>query len=428
MANDLSSNITRQLLRVFLPAFERQRVLSKTVNTQTFQGRFNPSSGDYVDIKRSHQYLAKRTAGGDISALTANSIISGKASAQVQQYITVDIDWTNKEEALQLDQLETILKPAAETCCIELETSFCDFMIRNAGLSIGTPGTPIDSWTDVASQMSLMKSIGVPTMGNIYSVMNPFTIQNLASAQTGLSADPSRLVQVAWERAQIASPFAGLNCISSNSMSTWTVSDSADQAGALAADPDGTYVTHKDTMIQSLSVTGLTAAAVVKAGDILEFPGTGALARSFVNVRTQKTVFGADGNPIPWRCVVTADATMDGSGDGTLLVAAPAIYEASGQYNNISAALASGDVFNILGTASTEYQPDLFYTRDAFAIAFVKLPKIYATDTIAVSSDGISIRCTKYGDGDANTNKVRFDILPAFGVMNPMWAGKAFGS
>lgn len=428
MANDLSSNITRQLLRVFLPAFERQRVLSKTVNTQTFQGRFNPSSGDYVDIKRSHQYLAKRTAGGDISALTANSIISGKATAQVQQYITVDIDWTNKEEALQLDQLETILKPAAETCCIELETSFCDFMIRNAGLSIGTPGTPIDSWTDVASQMSLMKSIGVPTMGNIYSVMNPFTIQNLASAQTGLSADPSRLVQVAWERAQIASPFAGLNCISSNSMSTWTVSDSADQAGALAADPDGTYVTHKDTMIQSLSVTGLTAAAVVKAGDILEFPGTGALARSFVNVRTQKTVFGADGNPIPWRCVVTADATMDGSGDGTLLVAAPAIYEASGQYNNISAALASGDVFNILGTASTEYQPDLFYTRDAFAIAFVKLPKIYATDTIAVSSDGISIRCTKYGDGDANTNKVRFDILPAFGVMNPMWAGKAFGS
>lgn len=428
MANDLSSNITRQLLRVFLPAFERQRVLSKTVDTQTFQGRFNPSSGDYVDIKRSHQYLAKRTAGGDISALTANSIISGKATAQVQQYITIDIDWTNKEEALQLDQLETILKPAAETCCIELETSFCDFMIRNAGLSIGTPGTPIDSWTDVASQMSLMKSIGVPTMGNIYSVMNPFTIQNLASAQTGLSADPSRLVQVAWERAQIASPFAGLNCISSNSMSTWTVSDSADQAGALAADPDGTYVTHKDTMIQSLSVTGLTAAAVVKAGDILEFPGTGALARSFVNVRTQKTVFGADGNPIPWRCVVTADATMDGSGDGTLLVAAPAIYEASGQYNNISAALASGDVFNILGTASTEYQPDLFYTRDAFAIAFVKLPKIYATDTIAVSSDGISIRCTKYGDGDANTNKVRFDILPAFGVMNPMWAGKAFGS
>lgn len=426
MPNNLASNITRQLMRAFIPAFEKQRVLSKTVNTQLFQGKFNPSSGDYVDIKRPHQYLAKRTAGGDISALTANSIISGKATAQVQDYITVDIDWTNKEEALQLDQLETILRPAAEQCVIELETSFCDYMIKNAALSIGTPGTVIDAWSDIASQMSLMKSLGVPSM-EYYSVVNPYTIQNLASAQTGLSADPSRLVQTAWENAQISSPFAGLRVVSSNSMSTWTVSDSADQTGALSADPDATYVTHKDTMIQSLAVTGLTAAAVVKAGDIIEFTGTGALARSYVNPRTQKTIFGADGNPIKWRAVVTADATMDGGGAGTLLVAGPAIYEAAGQYNNISAALVTGDVFDILGTASTEYQPDLFYIRDAFAIAFVKIPKLYSQDTIAVTEDGVAIRCTKYSDGDANTQKIRFDLLPAFGTLNPFWAGKGFG-
>ena len=426
MANNLDSNITRQLMRAFIPAFEKQRVLSKTVNTQLFQGRFNPSSGDYVDIKRPHQYLAKRTAGGDISALTANSIISGKATATVQNYITVDIDWTNREEALKLDMLTEILAPAAETCVIELETSFCDFMIQNAALSIGTPGTVIDAWSDIASQMSLMKSLGVPGM-QYYSVVNPYTIQNLASAQTGLSADPSRLVQSAWENAQVSSPFAGLRVISSNSMSTWTVSDSADQDGALSAAPDATYVTAKDSLTQSLAVTGLTAAAVVKAGDIIEFTGTGALARSYVHPRTQKTIFGADGNPVKWRAVVTADATMDGSGDGTLVVAGPAIYESSGQYNNISAALTTGDVFSILGTASTEYQPDLFYIRDAFAIAFVKIPKLYSTDTIAVTSDGIAIRCSKYSDGDANTQKIRFDLLPAFGVMNPFWAGKGFG-
>lgn len=426
MPNNLDSNITRQLMRAFIPAFEKERVLSKAVDTQLFQGKFNPTSGDYVDIKRPHRYLAKRTAGGDISALTANSIISGKATAQVQNYVTVDIDWTNREEALNLDQLETILRPAAQECIIELETSFCDFMIRNAALSIGTPGTVIDAWSDIASQMNLMKSIGVPSM-EYYSVVNPYTIQNLASAQIGLSADPSRLVQTAWQNAQIATPFAGLRVISNNSMSTWTVSDSADQTGALAATPDATYVTHKDTMIQSLSVTGLTAASTVYAGDIIEFTGTGALARSYVNQRTRKTAFGADGNPIKWRAVVTADATMDGAGAGTLLVAGPAIYEASGQYNNISTALLIGDVFDILGTASTEYQPDLFFIKDAFSIAFVKLPKLYSQDTIAVTEDGISIRCTKYSDGDANTQKIRFDLLPAFGVLNPFWAGKGFG-
>lgn len=426
MANNTDSNITRQLLRVFLKNFETQRVLSKTVNTQLFQGRFNPSSGDYVDVKRPHQYLAKRTAGGDISALTANSIISGKASAQVQNYITVDIDWTNKEEALSLDQLDAIIAPASLQCTIELETSFCDFMIANAGLSIGTPGTAIDAWSDIASQMSLMKSLGVPGMP-YYSVVNPYTIQNLAVAQTGLSADPSRLVQTAWEEAQISTPFAGLRVITSNALSTWTTTDLTDLSGTVTSPPTATYVSVKDTMKQTVAVENLTdASATIKAGDIIEYTGTGADARSFVNPRTQKTIFNASGAPVKFRQVVTADATVT-TGAASLSVAGPAIYESDGQYNNISAALTTGDAFTILGTASTEYQPNLFYVPDAFAIAFVKIPKLYSTDTIAVSSDGIAIRCSKYSDGDANTQKVRFDLLPAFGVMNPFWAGKGFG-
>lgn len=426
MANNLSSNITTKVMRAFIPAFEKQRVLSKTVNTQVFAGEFTPQFGETVYIKRPHRYIAFRTAGGDISAAAGNDIISGRAAATVQNYITVPIDWTNKEEALQLDQLEEILKPAAEQCVIELETSLCDYMITNAGLSTGTPGTAIDAWSDVAAQMSLMKSIGVP-MGEIYSVMNPYTIQNLASAQTGLSADPSRLVQTAWEQAQISTPFAGLRAVTSNSLSTYTNGSTADRTGALAANPDVTYVTHKDTMIQTLSVTGLTASATVAAGEILEFTGTGADARSFAHQRTQKTVFNGSGAPVKWRCVVTADATMDGSGDGTLYVAGPAIYEANGQYNNISAALVSGDVFDILGTEDVEYQPNLFYHKDAFAVAFVKLPKLYSTDTLATTNDGISIRVSKYSDGDANTQKIRFDLLPAFSVMDPFFAGKGYG-
>jgi len=428
MANNLSSNITRKIMRAFLPAFEKQRVLTKTVDTQTFQGKFNPASGDYVDIKRPHQYFSVRTSGGDISSSTDNSILSGKATATVQNYITVAIPWTNKEEALSLDQLEEIVRPAAETCVIELETSFCDYMIKNAGLSYGTPGTVVDAWSDVAGCKSLMDSIGVPA-GEHYYVMNPYTVQNLASAQTGLSADPSRLVQTAWEKAQISMPFAGLQAVSSNSLSSWTSGESTDRTGALAATPTATYVAHKDTMIQTLSVTGLTASktGALKAGDILEFTGTGSSARSYINVRTGKPFTNASGAAVKWRCVVTADADTDASGDATVYVANAAIKETNGQYNNISAALTSGDVFTILGAVSTAYQPNLFYHKSAFAIAFVKLPKLYSTDTVAVTSDGVAIRLSKYSDGDANTQTIRFDLLPAFGTMNPLFAGKGFG-
>jgi len=427
MANDLTSNITRKVLRAFIIAIEKQRVLTKTVNTQTFQGKFNPSSGDYVDIKRPHQYKSSRTATGDISALSPNDIIAGKATAQVQNYITVAIEWTNKEEALELDQLEEILRPAAEECITELETSFCDFMITNAGLSTGTPGTAIDAWSDVAAQMSLMKSIGVP-MGEIYSVMNPFTVQNLASAQTGLSADPSRLVQTAWELAQISAPmFAGLRAISSNSLSTWTSSDASDRSGTLSGDPDVTYLTHKDTMRQTLPVTAFGANATIKRGDIVEFSGTGALARSYIHQKTRQPIFDGSGNFVPFRASVVADVTLGASGEGNIVVSGPAIYEASTQYNTINAAPVTGDVIDVLGAADGIYQPALFYHKEAFAIAYVKLPKLYSTDTIAVTSDGLSIRCSKYSDGDKNEQKIRFDLLPAFACLNPFYAGKGFG-
>jgi len=426
MANSLSSNTTSKVMRAFVKNMEKQRVLSKTINSQVFQGEFTPQFGDTIYIKRAHRYNALRTTAGDISAATKSDIISGKAAATVQDYITVAMEWTNREEALEMDQLEKILMPAAEQCVIELETSLCDYMIKNCALATGTPGTVIDAWGDIASQMSLMKSIGVP-MGEIYSVMNPWTVQNLASAQTGLSADPSRLVQVAWEQAQISTPFAGLRAITSNSLSTYTAGTDTDRVGALSATPTATYLAHKDSMIQTLAVTGLDAASTILAGEVLEFTGTGALARSYIHQRTGKTVFDSTGAPIPWRCTVTADATMDGGGAGTLLVVGAAINETDGQYNNISPPLVSGDVFSVLGTEDTEYQPNLFYHKDAFGVAYIKLPKLYSTDTVATSEDGLSIRVSKYADGDANKQMIRFDLLPAFGTLDPFMAGKGYG-
>lgn len=420
MANSFDSNITRKIMRAFIPAFEKERVLTKTVDTQLFKGEFTPASGSYVDIKRSHQYLAQETSGGDISAGTDNSIIAGKATATVQNYITVPIPWSNKEEALEMDQMEEILRPAAEECVTVLETNLYTFMVKYAALAVGDPDEAVDSWADLAQAAALAKAVGVP-MGKLTYVMNPFTITNLAKTQAGLNAS-APLVKTAWEMSQIASPFAGLNAISSAAMGSRTATSSADLVGALSATPDGTYLTAKDSMTQSLAVTGFTASATIKAGDVIEVTG-----KYMCNRRTRQVIFDSTGTAVKWRATVTADVTLDSSGEGTIVVSGPAIYETNGQYNNISAALASGDVITILGTASKQYQPNLWYHKGAFSVAFVKLPKLYSTDTVATTSDGISIRVSKYADGDANTQKIRFDLLPAFGCMNPFFAGHGYG-
>ncbi len=429
MANSFDSNVSTKLMRQFLASFESQRVLTKTVNTQMFSGKFDPTAGTTIDIKRPHQYKSIRSSDGNLVTASASAapMISGKATATVQNYITVWLEWKNVDEALKLDQLKEITDPAAEEMVVALEDSFGDYMIANSGLTYGNPGTAIDAWSDIAGQNSFMKSLGVPA-GPKYSAMNPFVVQNLAAAQTGLSADPSRLVQTAWEEAQIPGMFGGLKAISSNALSTYTAGTNADRTGSLAATPTATYLSVKDTMNQTLSLADLgTSGGTITAGETLEFTGTGANARSHVQLKNGNTVFGADGAAKKFRCTVTADATVSTAGTATVVVAGPAIFETGGAYNTISSALTSGDVVTIKETASAEYQPSLFYHKDAFSVTTVKLPKLYSTDTVAWTRDGMTMRVSKYSSGSENLQRVRFDMLPAFATLNPFFAGRGFG-
>jgi len=421
MANNLSSNVTRKVARVFLDAFENSRVITKTVDTQLLSDKFNPSSGSTVDFKRPHDYNTIRTTGGDISSSTKSSIIAGKATGTVQQYFTAATDWGNLEEAIQLDQLEDILAPMARRIVTDLELDFASFMLKNSSLRYGTHGTAVDAWSDVAGAGAFMDSIGINPAADRYYLMNPFTVAGLASAQSGLNSVDS-LIRTAWENAQISTNFGGLRALSATTLASFTSSSGADRAGTLSAAPDATYVTAKDTMTQTLAVTAFQANMVVKAGELVTIANVNRLNQS-----TRKTMVSATAGTVAWTGVVTADVTLGASGEGNLVVAGPAIYEATGQYNTVDAAPQSGAVITIVSATATLYQPNLFYTKQAFGLGTVKLPKLYSTDTVATTSDGMSIRISKYSDGNANSQSIRFDLLPAYACFQPSFAGQGFG-
>jgi len=420
MPNNLSSNITRKVARIFLDKFESARVLTKTVDTQLLSNKFNPSTGSIVDFKRPTDYRSIRTAGGDISASTKSDIIAGKASGVVQDYFTVATEWTNIEEALQLDQLDEILAPMATRLVTDLELDWSSYMVKNANLKYGSPGTAIDAWSDVAGAAAFMDSMGVPMDGEKYYVVNPFVAATLASAQSALLAN--KLVETAWEKAQISANFGGLRALTASTLASYTSGTASDRAGTLSANPTVTYVAAKDTMQQSLAVTGFSANATVKAGEIITIA-----TRNRLNLSTRRPILDATGATVIFSGVVTADVTLGASGEGTLVVSGAAIYEANGQYNTVASAPVSGDVVTLLGSANTLYQPAMFYHKQAFGLGTVKLPKLYEGDTIATTEDGMSIRVTKYSDGDANKQKIRFDLLPAYATFNPFFAGQGFG-
>ena len=425
MSNNFDSNITRKLTKVFLEKMENYRVMSKNVNTSLLSNAFNPSTGDTVDYKRPTDYKSSRTSNGDISATTASPVITGKASAVVQDYITVEVDFLEAKQAIEMDQMDQLLAPAVTRIKTDLELDFAKFVMRNTALVAGAVGTPASTWDHIAEAGAIMEASGVPMDGDWCYFVNPFTQRKLAASNRALGAGgvAGGLVKTATDKATIASDFAGMTVLTASTLSNYNTQVGADRAGTLSASPDVTYLAAKDTMKQTLAVTGMQANLVVKAGETITIAG-----RYRLNLSTREIILNDTGLPVLWSATVTADVTLGASGEGNIVVTGPAIFEATGAYNTVDSAPISGDVVTLLGAASTIIQPNLFWHKQAFGIGFVPIEKLFSTDTVGTTADGLQIRVSKGASIRENKQIIRFDIRPAYAALNPFLAGQGFGT
>jgi hypothetical protein len=422
MANSFDSNFTRKLAPIVLKSFESKRKLTKNVNTQLLDGKFSGSdTGTIVDFKRATDYVSVRTSNGDISGETASDIITGKAKGEVQDYFTVFVDYDEADEALKMAQKDELVDmPMMNRIVTDFELDFANFMMKNTALSSGTVGTPITTWAHVANAGATMESAGVPKDDNWCLAVNPFTQVSLAGTQRGLGTPGT--ADSANRDASITDNFAGMSVISATTLGTYTTGTGADRAGTLSGTPTPTYLAAKDTMTQSLAVTAFQANLVVAAGETVTVSG-----RYRTNLSTRQAVLDSSGAQVLWTGTVTETVTLGASGEGTLVVTGPAIYEATGGYNTVTSALTSGDVITLGGSAVTTYQPNLMWHKQAFSVGSVPIKKLYSTDTVATTRDGLQLRISKGVGFLENQQKVRIDFRPAYGVMNPFFAGKAWG-
>lgn len=421
MANSFDSNFTRKVMMKVLASFESQRMISKNVDTQLFSGSFDPNSGDNVDIKRPTDYQSIRTSDGDISG-TKRDIITGKATATVQDYITIPIDFDEADQALKMGtDSDRFWDDAAMRMVTDLETDFAAFAVKNTGLLSGTVGEGVDSWEEVANAGALMQSTGVPKNKKWVYLLNPFSQVKLSTEQRSFGSDKG-FTDVNAD-ATVTENFAGFSVKTATTLPTYTSDTEADRVGALSANPVVTYVGAKDTMTQALVVDGFGADLEIRAGEQVQISGVDRL-----NLSTRDIVLDATGSTIVWTATVVADVTLSGTGTGTIVVTGPAIFESPGAYNTASRAPIDNDIVTILGAATTVKQPNLFWHPDAFSITSVPIKKLFATDTIATTKDGLQFRVSRYSDGDANRQTVRFDFRPAYAALNPFFAGQGFGT
>jgi hypothetical protein len=421
MANTFESNFTRKVAMKVTDRFEANRVLSKNVDTQLVAGQFNADSGTQVDVKRPTDHTVISSSDGDIST-TRSDIITGKATATVQDYITVAVDYNEVDEALKMgSDMDRFWDDIANRMVVDLELKFADFAMKNLGLNYGDPDQGVNSWAEVAGAGALMQSSGVPMNKKWCYFLNPHSQVALATEQRSLGVNPE--AGSANAMATINKNFAGFDVKTATTLPTYTLPTTGDLVGAVTAVlPDVTYATAKDTMTQSIALDGVgTFTGTIPAGTTIQVTGVNRL-----NLSTRNPIVDATGASIVYSATVTADASFT-TGAGTIIVTGPAIYEASGAYNTVSRAIIENDVVTFMGTDATTFQPNLFWHPDALTIASVPIKKLHSTDTIATTADGLQMRISKFSDGAANKQTVRFDLHPAFGAMNPFFGGHGYG-
>ena len=425
MANTFDSNFARKIMDKVLVPFDSSRTLSKNINTQMFQGSFNVNSGENVDVKRPTDWLVSETPQGDLTSETESVYQTGKATATVQDQLTVFATVAEFDEALKDGADPRFFNDMAQRLVTKMELKTAAFMLANTALLAGTVGTGVSTWDHVAEAGAVMQASGVPMDGNWKYVVNPFTQRALASDQRSLGGETGSMT--ANQMATISDNFAGMKVMTGTTLSSYLTGVGGDRAGTVVGTPVATYLAAKDTMTQVVGVTGFQANLLVAAGETITFTAaSGSISR--LNLATREAMMDETGSEIVFTGTVTASVLLGASGEGNLTITGPALFEANGQYNTVTQAIAASDVVTLGGAAETRIQPNLFFHRDAFVLAGVPMDKLDSTDTLAQTKDGIQLRVSKGSDFTKNTNKVRIDLRFALGVMDPFLAGQGFGS
>lgn len=428
LPNDYQSNTNKKLLKSFIKGFESSTVLTNTVSKQLVNEIDSstggtPGAGDPVAMKRPTQYVPQRTPDGNMTAQDTNPVRTGKVVGNVSEngYITVFVENTQIEEALETDQLDELLRPIAEDMVVECESELVKYMTKNAALVTGSPDTAISKWSDVARAGALFKESGAPA-GKKYAAINSFDETVLADIQTQLGVNPQ--VNEAWAGAVVKERFAGLDqVLTTNNLDEYT--SGTESAGlTVSATPSSTYTAFKDSYQMQITLTGATpTTGTLNAGQQLQFASS-----LLLNMRNRKIVRESSAG-VPITLTVLEDAVADGAGNIIVQLSGAAINETSvdGAYNTVSKAIEAGDAVTVLGTPDTSYRPALAYCEGFVGMGSVVLPKLHALDSMIVNHKGMSIRVHKFSDGVGNKNRYRFDILPTFACFNPFWGMQMFG-
>ncbi len=402
MANALATSSI--VAKEFLAVLKNNMVFSQYCNRK-YQSEFGSNMargyepGATISIKKPprYEYRAGLTSSPQATTISTIPLTLSAGGA--------DISFTGMEKTLSVKDLSVEIEAAANTVINQIDKQglalahYAAFNTLNpSGTAPNTQALAVDAMTSLGRRLNEM---GADTK-NRAVISGPALNAYLTAGTSGMFNSQSTIGKQ--NSTGLFLPSYGFDADMSQNVDTHT------NGAATATNINGANQT--GSTITVLAIAGGT----LTRGTVITLPGVFAVNP----VSRQSTGVLAD-------FVVTADALVG----ATSISISPAI-TVTGPFQNVTASPTTAQPYVIKGAASTAYQTNVAFHRDAFTLAMVPLWRptdglgVKVKDLAAESYDGYSVTVMEYFDPVNYVSAMRLDVLFAWAATYPELAVKYY--
>ena len=435
MSNNLltMSYITNESLVVL----ENELVIANRVERQ-YSNEFAQTGakiGNTCNVRRPPRY--KGTYGPPLNVEDTNETYIPVA---LNYQFHVDIQFTTQDLALSMDMFKKrVLKPQIATVANRIDSDCAQYYYINTAAQLGTFGVSPNSLKIFTDARAYLANESCPREGEKNAVLDPTSMSSMVATVQGLF-NPQAKISDYIETGMIAREFAGLDWWEDQNVPVFTTGAQGGTPVLTTPVAGSAFLTSGWAQSGTVSTQGWTAStAVVQVGDIIQFPSVypvnpqnrnqyGKLLRQFVVLPPGGFTVppnGTAGTVLSYASASLAAGTFNpatgaytSSGTGTLTLTIGDCCISGGQFQNVTAAPASGATITVNGGtayASTVSPQCLVFHKYAYALAFADLPLPRGVEFAARAYDdedvGMSIRVVSQYTINNDSEPTRADVL-----------------
>jgi len=367
--------------------------------------------GETVSIRRPTDFNVR-----DGATAAIQDVVEGKTTFTVDKQKGIDFKFTSQDLTLQIDKLaDRVIKPAMVQLANQIDRDLMAlyYAVPN---HVTIPSGGIDSFADFALAATRMDLCAIPDSDRS-AVLTPTDAWKMLGSQTALYMQD--VAKSAYREGNLGR-IAGIDTYVSRNYATHTTgvrtgTDTVDTLGATYL-TGHTWAASKDSSSVTFHIDGAAsnAAGYWKAGDTFTISDV-----YDVNPVTKATL------PHLKMFTVMADATTAGN-EADLTIWPPIIISGAQKTCHITTGDIDNNTVTYQGVASTAYDQNLFFHKNAFGLVMVPMVSPPgASDVGRQSYKGFSVRVIPYYDGTNDESNWRLDVLYGTKCIDPRLAVRA---